>query len=143
MKTNFYVLIVTFVFFTGNLFAQQLTFPSDDGPGNSYTANGITRVEGIQNTPSLRSGAIAAAIPVTTADNENNVLTGISDGDLDVYLFNTNSLAFIEYNIFIDDAVVTTAQLSILAYDIDWSSGEQDGVYINGHFVGNLTGANG
>ncbi|NQT77822.1 MAG: T9SS type A sorting domain-containing protein [Bacteroidetes bacterium] len=84
---------------------------------------------------------------VTTTDNENNAGTGSPDYDMDVYLYKVNPKTPIEFNIFIDDATVTNAQLSILAWDVDWVGhhqwiGELDAVYVNGHFVGYLTGAN-
>ncbi|MEI6683149.1 MAG: IPTL-CTERM sorting domain-containing protein [Bacteroidota bacterium] len=78
----------------------------------------------------------------TTDDNENNAHTGIADGDMDIYLYKTNPVAPIEFNIFVTTAVITSAQLSILAYDVDWSSGEKDEVFLNGHYVGDLTGVN-
>ncbi|MEN8226149.1 MAG: T9SS type A sorting domain-containing protein [Bacteroidota bacterium] len=84
---------------------------------------------------------------VTTTDNENNALTGTPDYDMDTYLFDGDPGTPIEFNIFIDDPVVTIAQLSILAWDVDWVGhsgwlGELDRVYINGHYIGYLTGAN-
>lgn len=79
---------------------------------------------------------------ITTTDNENNALTGTPDGDMDVYLFNNSSIVPIEFNIYVSDPTITSAQLSILAWDIDWSSGERDAVYLNGNFIGYLTGAN-
>lgn len=96
------------------------------------------------------SAAKAASVDITTNDNENNELTGIPDNDMDVYLFNNNfsynSPAPIEFNIFIDNENINEAQLSILAWDVDWSYpygyGERDRVYINGHFLGYMTGAN-
>ena len=85
---------------------------------------------------------------ITTQDNENNLIQGIPDYDMDVYLFNDDSRAPIEYNIFIEDVMITTAQLSLLAWDVDWAGipptyiGERDQVWINNHFLGYLTGAN-
>ena len=84
---------------------------------------------------------------ITTADNENNAGTGSPDYDMDFYLYKSSYKAPIEFNIFIDDDPVTNAQLSILAWDVDWAVPspwipERDRVYINGHFLGYLTGAN-
>ncbi len=79
---------------------------------------------------------------VTASDNENNALSGTSDGDMGVYLCNTSSNAPIEFNIFITDITVTTAQLSIMGWDIDWAEGEKDEVYLNGTYIGDLTGIN-
>jgi len=79
---------------------------------------------------------------VTDLDNENNAFTGTPDEDMDVYMWNYYTNHPIEFNIFINEATVTSAQLSILNWDIDWSSGERDHVFINGNSVGYLTGTN-
>jgi hypothetical protein len=76
---------------------------------------------------------------ITTTDNENDGLTGSPDGDMDVYM---GYGSVIDFNIFVDDAVITSAQLSILAYDVDWPQGERDEVFINHHSLGYLTGTN-
>ena len=78
----------------------------------------------------------------TTDDNENNALAGIPDFDMDEYLFNYDNNVPIEFNIFIEDIAITDAQLTIYAWDIDETSGEVDEVYLNGHLLGTLTGAN-
>ncbi len=76
-----------------------------------------------------------------TTDNENNAGTGASDNDIDVYLFRGDPGTPIEFNVFLDEpAPITTAQLSVLAWDVDETAGEIDPVYFNGNFVGNLTG---
>jgi|GEM_PF-1042267 len=89
---------------------------------------------------------IRGAMNVTTDDNENNLLTGTPDYDMDVYLYNWDSVSPIEFNIFINETNIQTAQLNILAWDVDWYSsglnGERDKVLVNGHEVGYLTGAN-
>jgi hypothetical protein len=79
---------------------------------------------------------------VTTTDNENNSFTGVADGDMDVSIYDTDPRHPIEFNIFTNETVVTSAQLSIFAYDVDWPSGEQDEVFLNGHSCGYLTGTN-
>jgi len=78
----------------------------------------------------------------TTIDNENNANTHVADGDMDLYLYNSNSVHPIEFDIFVSNMAFTSAQLSILAYDIDETSGEIDRVAFNGVTVGYLTGAN-
>ena len=78
----------------------------------------------------------------TTYDNENNILSGVPDNDMDVYLYNYDNIVPIEFNIFIDDTAITDAQLSLYAWDIDETSGEVDKVYLNGNYLGTLTGAN-
>ena len=79
---------------------------------------------------------------VVTNDNENNALAGVPDYDMDVYLFNDDYVAPIEFNIFVLDAVIDEAQLNLYAWDVDESQGEIDEVYVNGTLVGTLTGAN-
>ena len=78
----------------------------------------------------------------TTYDNNNNALQDIPDGDMDVYLCRNDGVVPIEFNIFVEDTAFTNGQLSIYNYDIDETSGEIDHVYLNGNFLGSLTGAN-
>ncbi len=80
-------------------------------------------------------------------DNENNSLTGTSDGDMDTYptrLDNTSSNHPIEFNIFMTGALPTeNAVLTVYGYDVDEEQGEVNHVYFNGHFCGQMTGADG
>lgn len=78
---------------------------------------------------------------LTTNDNENNAIQGIPDYDMDEYLYNDDAIAPIEFNIFIAEANVETAQLNMYAWDVDEINGEIDEVYVNGNLVGTLTGA--
>jgi hypothetical protein len=79
----------------------------------------------------------------TSSDNEDNVLSGNGDCDMDTYLYNTDSLAPIEFNISVPSvAGLTSAELLLLNYDVDEDAGEVDEVYFNGHYAGTLTGAN-
>jgi len=78
----------------------------------------------------------------TTYDNENNALAGVPDYDMDVYLYNDGPIVPIEFDIIIQESAITDAQLSIYAWDIDETSGEVDEVYLNGNYLGTLTGAN-
>jgi len=85
-------------------------------------------------------------IGITSDDNENNYYTGSPDWDMDVYLGIGEPNIPIEFNIFIEDKTISTAQLSILAWDVDWEGyaqrpGERDAVYLNDHFLGYLSGA--
>jgi hypothetical protein len=75
-------------------------------------------------------------------DNERPALDGIPDGDMDVYICYNESLEPIEFNMFVTEPTVTSCVLSIYAFDIDETSGETDRVYINGNYLGDLTGAN-
>jgi hypothetical protein len=76
----------------------------------------------------------------TTQDNEDNVFSGVGDCDMDIYLFNDDPLAPIEFNIFVPDPTGISALL-ILNWDVDETNGEIDEVYLNGNFAGTLTGA--
>ena len=87
-------------------------------------------------------GPIDPSSAFTTDDNENNAHAGIPDFDMDVYLYNSDSEAPIEFNIYIDETAITHASLSVSAWDVDVSAGEVDEVYLNGHLVGTLTGTN-
>ncbi len=101
----------------------------------------------INPTEYVSVNLIRGAMNVTTDDNENNQHTGIPDYDMDVYLFNDSPIVPIEFNIFINETSINTAQLNIMAWDVDWASGngymgERDKVFFNGHDIGYLTGAN-
>jgi len=98
------------------------------------------RIQTSQGTMSWREKGLN--LYFTTLDNENNDLQGVPDNDMDTWIYNTNSRAPIEFNIFINDNSVTSAELNIYAYDID-APGEVDEVYINGNYIGNLIGSNG
>jgi|GEM_PF-3027779 len=85
---------------------------------------------------------------LTTNDNENNALEGVPDYDLDDFLCNDDPIVPIEFNIFVDQTEITSAQLSIYAWDVDETGSapvggypEVDEVYFNGHLIGTLTGA--
>jgi hypothetical protein len=131
MKTNL-ILAITFIFFIiGSSFGQTGNHHLDD--------NFVVKKHDFHPTE-LTS--------ITTNDNENNLIQGIPDYDMDVYLYNDDYNVPIEFNIFVDDPVITTAQLSILNWDVDWDCSnpgycERDEVYFNGQFIGYLTGANG
>jgi hypothetical protein len=110
-------------------------------------------------------GASASAVPppgepapptagpglfVTTIDNEDNAGTGNPDHDMgtDVWVSvcNGDPIHPIEFNIENDVHPVAAALLSILAFDVDSDYTEYpelDGVYFEGHYVGDLSGANG
>lgn len=80
----------------------------------------------------------------TTVDNAGPDGLPPADGDMDVYLFDYDYQAPIEFNIWLDSlSDVNFPTLNLYAYDIDETSGERDEVYINDHFLGTLTGANG
>jgi len=90
-----------------------------------------------QSMPQLKAGEYG-----TDVDNEDNKLTGKADGDMDTYIFNTNSKHPIEFNIFINKNVNQRgAILEMNVYDIDLPE-EIDDVFLNGKKVGSLIGAN-
>lgn len=81
----------------------------------------------------------------TDHDNQNNAGTGVADGDMDAYIFNTNSNHPIEFDIFIPATAAPkykSATLRMDVYDIDLPD-EIDTVFVNGKAVGALTGADG
>jgi len=76
----------------------------------------------------------------TDIDNEDNSLSGNPDGDMDTYLFNTNSIHPVEFNIVIPSNPGSAgATLRMDVYDID-SPAEVDEVYLNGVYLGTLNG---
>jgi hypothetical protein len=90
------------------------------------------------------NGSRAVCNFFTGTDNENDNLGGTPDGDMDYYwCYGENPAVPIEFNIFVTETTITSAQISIYAYDIDETSGEIDVVYFNGHQLGALTGNNG
>lgn len=89
------------------------------------------------------SGAAwSGATAYTGTDNENNAGTGVADGDMDVSIGNANALHPIEFNINVVNPPTTSAIITIRALDVDEEQGEQDDVYLNGVFLGSLSGAN-
>lgn len=88
-----------------------------------------------------------SCVHFTTDDNENNLIQGTADYDLDNYLCNDSEIVPIEFNIFVQEEVIESAQLSLYAWDVDETGTEPgypevDNVFINGHLIGTLTGAN-
>jgi hypothetical protein len=76
------------------------------------------------------------------ADNENNAHTHVADNDMDVSLGNASGLHPVEFNLMVPTLPQNSAVLTMRAYDVDEEQGETDDVYINGHYLGRLTGAN-
>ena len=86
--------------------------------------------------------AFAQATYYTNSDNENNANTHVADNDMDVSLGNASGIHPIEFNINVATLPQSSAVLSMRALDVDEEQGEVDLVYINGHLLGKLTGAN-
>src|SRR6187551_240090 len=77
-----------------------------------------------------------------TSDNENNAHTHVADNDMDVSLGNASGIHPVEFNLMVSTLPQNSAVLTMRAYDVDEEQGETDDVYINGHYLGRLTGAN-
>src|SRR5688572_3364389 len=84
----------------------------------------------------------AQATYYTNSDNENNANAHVADNDMDVSLGNGSSLHPIEFNIMVTTLPNSSAVLTMRNLDVDEEQGEVDLVYINGHLLGKLTGAN-
>jgi len=97
----------------------------------------------------LVCSAIAFASPASAqgtfyinSDNENNAHTHVADNDMDVSLGNASGVHPVEFNLMVPTLPQNSAVLTMRAYDVDEEQGETDDVYINGHYLGRLTGAN-
>lgn len=91
--------------------------------------------------------ATSGATYLTDTDNENNAGTGVADGDMGAAspgcLFKSSSIHPIEFNIFVTGPLPTTsAVLLVETWDVDFSDGELDEVFLNGVSLGYATGAN-
>src|SRR5688572_29724017 len=86
--------------------------------------------------------ASAQATYYTNSDNENNANTHVADNDMDTSLGNASGIHPIEFNIMVTTLPQNSAVLTMRNLDVDEEQGEVDLVYINGHLLGKLTGAN-
>jgi large repetitive protein len=85
----------------------------------------------------------AGATAFNDTDNENNAGTHVSDNDMDRLLGNGDGAHPIEFRIDnVPAAPTTSAVLTVRALDVDEEQGEVDDVYLNGEFIGHLSGAN-
>jgi len=104
--------------------------------------------------PGMVSGPQVVLSPLgdtylVNVDNEDNAGTGNPDGDMGganpPCVFDEDSFHPIEFNINVSGALPTTsAELLIDAFDVDEQGGpppEIDQVYLNGTYLGDLTGA--
>ncbi len=85
--------------------------------------------------------ASAQATYYTNTDNENNANTHVADNDMHVSLGNSSGLHPIEFDINVAVLPKSSAVLTMRNLDVDEEQGEIDLVYINGHLLGKLTGA--
>lgn len=77
----------------------------------------------------------------THVDNENNANTHSPDYDMSTYLYNTDAITPIEFNIDMPaGSAGKTGELRMDVYDIDAKDGEVDKVYFNNFYVGTLNG---
>jgi outer membrane protein OmpA-like peptidoglycan-associated protein len=119
----------------------------------SFAAGGtyFTYIDNANNTNNLISPANSNSN--TTADGDmatNNLATMTETTVPSVTFAGSDPEAPIEFNINVASAPTTSARLTIRAYDVDEEPGqgvspndrEQDDVYLNGHYLGKLTGAN-
>jgi hypothetical protein len=88
------------------------------------------------------TGAFAQATYYTNTDNENNAHTHVADNDMETTFGNTSPEHPIEFNVNVATLPQSSANITMRAYDVDEEQGETDDVYINGHYLGRLTGAN-
>jgi len=90
----------------------------------------------------IAPGAFAQATYYTNSDNENNAGTHVADNDMDISLNNMSGAHPVEFNIDVTTLPQSSVVLSMRALDVDEEQGEVDDVYLNGHHLGHLTGAN-
>jgi len=88
------------------------------------------------------TAAFAQATYYQGTDNENNAHTHVADNDMETTFGNTSLVHPIEFTIAAAALPHSSAVLTLRSYDVDEEQGEVDDVYINGHFLGHLTGAN-
>jgi hypothetical protein len=109
----------------------------------SSAALGVRRgVAGLALLLALSSAALAGGTFYTNTDNENNAGTGVADNDMDRTLGNGDAAHPVEFNIAVTQLPASSAILTLRAFDVDEEQGEQDDVYVNGVYVGALSGAN-
>ncbi|MBN1660144.1 MAG: carboxypeptidase regulatory-like domain-containing protein [Anaerolineae bacterium] len=94
---------------------------------------------GVESSPEILAGQYYT----TTEDNEDNAHSGNPDGDMDVNVCGSGYVEPIEFNIMVDHAFNATGHaLTIRAYDVD-SPSEIDEVWLNGVYLGDLSGVDG
>lgn len=129
----------------------ELTFNSSGLGSNTYQSNFSIN----NNTPNspLDVPVTLEVIPATSSyfvneDNEDNQQSGFPDNDFDEFLCKGDGKLPIEFRITVDHPVITSAQLSLVTFDMDAQPGlalpyaQKDEVYVNGNLIGVLTGAN-
>jgi large repetitive protein len=107
-----------------------------------HSINRAVRCSALVLLATFSSAAFAQATYYTNTDNENNAHTHVADNDMENTLGNTDPKHPIEFNIDVTTLPTSSAVLTMYALDVDEEQGEQDDVYVNGHYLGKLTGAN-
>ncbi len=125
-----------------------------------FNSNGMaagsnqTNIQIINNTPQSPFSIPVSldVLPLSSTlyindDNENNSLGGSPDGDFNTFLCKGDEILPIEFNIFIEQPSIESAELGITTFDVDLVPDfglpypQEDEVYVNGNFVGVLSGA--
>jgi hypothetical protein len=123
---------------TPNIFSGQININS-----NVPSTPNITLPVALEVLPSL-----ATYSTLTTGDNENNEGAGLPDNDLNVHLCKGDPKLPVEFNFFVNQRTIQSAELIINAFDVDLAPmagvpyPEKNEVYINGYYIGDLTGMN-
>jgi hypothetical protein len=103
-------------------------------------------IDQVSLTASGGGGGSNCGTYVLTQDNEGSGTSGVPDGDWGYCLYNNDPKHPIEFRFDINEVNVNSAQLLLLANDVDQltepANPEQDKVYMNGTYLGDLTGAN-
>lgn len=114
-----------------------------------YKSDVSNRYEGAyvdQVSLSVDGGGGNCGTYVLSSDNDNNSWGGSPDGDWGYCLYNNDPKHPIEFHFDVAEPSVSSAQLLLLCYDVDQytepGNPEIDRVYVNGTYVGDLTGAN-
>lgn len=138
----------------GNTANIQVTFNTSGMTPNNYSGQ-IVINSNVPSTPNITIPVTLEVLPslatystLTTGDNENNEGTGMPDHDLNVYLCKGDPRLPVEFNFFINQGSIQSAELIINAFDVDVAPmagvpyPEKNEVYINGYYIGDLTGNN-
>jgi hypothetical protein len=113
-----------------------------------YKSDVSNRFEGAyvdQVSLTVDSGGGNCGTYVLTSDNDNNSWGGSPDGDWGYCLYNDDPKHPIEFHFDVSESTVSSAQLLLLCHDVDQytvpGNPEIDKVFVNGTYVGDLTGA--
>lgn len=125
----------------GNSIPIYITISTHDLFYDQYIVN-LELNSNSQSTPQkiIPVYLLFAEYGYTTNDNEDNLGSGNPDGDMDILVTHNSSLAPIEFNIFLNEAQISNAQIRILAKSLKPNS--QHKVYVNNYLVGYLSAPN-